>query len=223
MFGLGTLRRVVGEIRTDVAAARERDPAARNAGTTQILLGWAGVQAILAHRVAHAMHEAGVRLLAGTDAPLPGMTPGFAMHDELAALQAAGLSAEAALAAATVNAGRVVRERTDAGALFGTIEAGARADLVLVPTDPRDDLRVLRTPQGVMARGTWYGRSQLLGMLSRSGGPVVDDGRDRGRTPSGDVSRRRARPPGRIRGEPRTGDRGRGGCPARRPSPAGGR
>jgi len=60
MLGLGTLKRVAGEIRTDVAAARERDPAARNAGTGQILLGWAGVQAILAHRVAHAIHEAGV-------------------------------------------------------------------------------------------------------------------------------------------------------------------
>lgn len=51
------------EIRADVAAARERDPAARNAGTLEILSGWAGVQAILAHRVAHALHGAGVPLL----------------------------------------------------------------------------------------------------------------------------------------------------------------
>jgi serine O-acetyltransferase len=46
MLGLGTLRRVVGEIRADVAAARDRDPAARGAGTLQILTGWAGVQAL---------------------------------------------------------------------------------------------------------------------------------------------------------------------------------
>jgi serine O-acetyltransferase len=60
MLGLETLHRVLGEIRADVAAARDRDPAARSAGTFQILAGWAGVQALLSHRVAHALHEAGI-------------------------------------------------------------------------------------------------------------------------------------------------------------------
>ena len=63
MLGLGTLRRVVGEVRANVAAARERDPAARDAGTVEILTGWGGVQAVLAHRVAHALHRAGVPIL----------------------------------------------------------------------------------------------------------------------------------------------------------------
>ena len=63
MLGLGTLRQVLGEVRADVAAARERDPAARSAGTAQILTGWAGVQAILSHRVAHALSAAGVPAL----------------------------------------------------------------------------------------------------------------------------------------------------------------
>jgi serine O-acetyltransferase len=62
MIGLGTLRRVVGEVRADVAAARERDPAARGVSTVEILTSWAGVQALLAHRVAHALHDAGVPL-----------------------------------------------------------------------------------------------------------------------------------------------------------------
>jgi serine O-acetyltransferase len=62
MLGLGTLRRVVGEVRTDVAAARDRDPAARGASTVEILTSWAGVQALLAHRLAHGLHEAGVPL-----------------------------------------------------------------------------------------------------------------------------------------------------------------
>jgi len=60
MLGLGTLRRVAGEVRADVASARDRDPAARGIGTAEILMNWAGVQAILAHRVAHALHDAGV-------------------------------------------------------------------------------------------------------------------------------------------------------------------
>ena len=40
------------EIRADVAAARERDPAAQGVSTFEILISWAGVQALLAHRVA---------------------------------------------------------------------------------------------------------------------------------------------------------------------------
>jgi serine O-acetyltransferase len=63
MLGLGTLRRVMREVRTDVAAARDRDPAARNAGALEILLSWGGVQAVLSHRVAHALHENGVPIL----------------------------------------------------------------------------------------------------------------------------------------------------------------
>jgi serine O-acetyltransferase len=62
MFGLGTLRRVAHEIGSDVAAARDRDPAARGVGTVEILTGWAGVQALLAHRVSHALYDAGVPL-----------------------------------------------------------------------------------------------------------------------------------------------------------------
>jgi serine O-acetyltransferase len=60
MLGLGALRRVLGEVRADVATARERDPAARGVGTSEILMNWAGVQALLAHRVAHALHGAAV-------------------------------------------------------------------------------------------------------------------------------------------------------------------
>jgi serine O-acetyltransferase len=62
MLGLDTLRRVVKEIRADVASARDRDPAARGVGTAEILLNWGGVQAILTHRFAHALHESGVPL-----------------------------------------------------------------------------------------------------------------------------------------------------------------
>jgi serine O-acetyltransferase len=62
VLGLGTLRNVVREVASDVATARERDPAARRAGTVEILSSWAGVQALLAHRVAHALHESEVPL-----------------------------------------------------------------------------------------------------------------------------------------------------------------
>ena len=60
MLGLGTLARVAGELRRDVAAARERDPAARGVGPGEILASWPGVHAVLVHRVAHALSSAGV-------------------------------------------------------------------------------------------------------------------------------------------------------------------
>jgi serine O-acetyltransferase len=62
MFGLGTLARVAGELRRDVASAQERDPAARGVGPGEIVAVWPGVHALLAHRVAHALHESGVPL-----------------------------------------------------------------------------------------------------------------------------------------------------------------
>jgi serine O-acetyltransferase len=63
VLGLGTLKRVVKEVSSDVSSARERDPAARGIGTLEILTGWAGVQALLAHRVAHALWEGDVPLV----------------------------------------------------------------------------------------------------------------------------------------------------------------
>ncbi len=63
MLGLGTLARVAGELRRDVAAARERDPAARGVGPGEILASWPGVHALLVHRVAHALEGAGVPLM----------------------------------------------------------------------------------------------------------------------------------------------------------------
>jgi serine O-acetyltransferase len=77
MIGLGTLRRVAGEIRADVTAARDRDPAARGVGSLEILTGWAGVQALLAHRVSHALWDTGVplapRLIAYSSRALTGV------------------------------------------------------------------------------------------------------------------------------------------------------
>jgi len=63
MIGPRTLAQVAGELRRDIAAARERDPAARGVGPVEILATWPGVQAVLAHRVSHALQAAGVPLV----------------------------------------------------------------------------------------------------------------------------------------------------------------
>jgi serine O-acetyltransferase len=80
MLGLGSLRRVVQEVRCDVTAARDRDPAARGVGTFEILTSWAGVQALLAHRVAHALYDAEVPLVPRTIAFASRAVTGVEIH-----------------------------------------------------------------------------------------------------------------------------------------------
>ena len=73
-------KRVVSEIRADVRAARERDPAAQGVSSFEILTSWAGVQALLAHRAAHAMLEAGVPVLPRLIAYLTRSVTGVEIH-----------------------------------------------------------------------------------------------------------------------------------------------
>jgi serine O-acetyltransferase len=80
MLGLGTLARVGRELRQDLTAAQERDPAARSIGRLEILLTYGGVQALLAHRVAHAMHESGVPMLPHAMANVSRMVTGVEIH-----------------------------------------------------------------------------------------------------------------------------------------------
>ena len=80
MLGLGTLARVVGEVRRDVSAARERDPAARGVAPAEILASWPGVHALLVHRVAHGLHEAGVPLVPRSLATASRALTGIEIH-----------------------------------------------------------------------------------------------------------------------------------------------
>jgi serine O-acetyltransferase len=77
MLGFDRFARVLGEIRCDVRAAQERDPAARGVGPLEVLAIWPGVHALLAHRVAHALFEARVpflpRVIAGFSRALTGI------------------------------------------------------------------------------------------------------------------------------------------------------
>jgi serine O-acetyltransferase len=74
------IRRVLSEIRADVTAARDRDPAAQGVSSFEILTSWAGVQALLAHRLAHALRAAGVPLLPRAIAYLTRAVTGVEIH-----------------------------------------------------------------------------------------------------------------------------------------------
>ena len=113
-------------------------------------------------KVAGALHRAGVPLVAGTDAMgYPLVTPGSSLQRELELLVESGLTPWDALRSATVEPARFLHQELE----FGRIAAGRRADLLLVDGNPLDDIARLREPAGVMARGRWYSRSELEGML----------------------------------------------------------
>ncbi len=71
---------MVYEVGADVAAARDRDPAAQGVSTFEILSSWAGVQALLAHRAAHALMEAGVPVLPRAIAYVARAVTGVEIH-----------------------------------------------------------------------------------------------------------------------------------------------
>ncbi|MCC5888210.1 MAG: amidohydrolase family protein [Gammaproteobacteria bacterium] len=93
-------------------------------------------------------HEAGVKVLAGSDAPNPGTAHGASMHKELELLVAAGLSPRQALHAATALPAELfgLDDR-------GRIAPGMRADLLLVAGDPTEDILQTRALQRVWKNG----------------------------------------------------------------------
>jgi hypothetical protein len=113
-----------------------------------------------------ALSDAAVPLVAGTDAPsIPGLVPGFSLHDDLRSLEDAGLTRYQVLAVATRVPGEFIQKNVAGSEPFGTVTPGARADLILSAHNPLDDLSTLREPLGVMARGRWFPNSQLHELL----------------------------------------------------------
>ncbi|WP_192809988.1 amidohydrolase family protein [Actinomadura rudentiformis] len=115
-----------------------------------------------------AMADAGVPIVAGTDAgDVPFQVPGFALHDELAALVRAGLSPVRALRAATIEAARLL----GLDHLLGTVEVGKLADLAVLDADPLADIRNTTRIHAVLTRGrliTAEHRARMLADIARA-------------------------------------------------------
>ena len=116
-------------------------------------------------RVVQGLARRGVPMLAGTDTPNPLMVPGLSLHEELRVLETAGIERRAVLAMATLRAAEFMGTPGE----FGTIRAGARADLLLLAGNPLESLSALRQPVGVMARGRWYSSGRLKEMTDEVG------------------------------------------------------
>jgi imidazolonepropionase-like amidohydrolase len=108
-------------------------------------------------RILRALHEGGVKILMGTDAPQQFSIPGFSLHRELVKMREAGMSPYEILKSGTVNVGEYFANEDD----FGTIEPGKRADLVLLDANPLEKVENLSKIRGVMVNGHWLDRAEI--------------------------------------------------------------
>ncbi|HEX8619383.1 MAG TPA: amidohydrolase family protein [Thermoanaerobaculia bacterium] len=100
-----------------------------------------------------AAHRAGVKVLAGTDY----IVAGADLHRELLQLSAAGLSNLDVLRAATISPAQYF----GLDAQYGTVETGKVADLLLLRTNPLQDIRNTQQIESVIFNGNVYDRAAL--------------------------------------------------------------
>jgi imidazolonepropionase-like amidohydrolase len=109
------------------------------------------------NQLVKAIHDAGGKIMAGSDTPEMFLLYGYTLHRELKSLVEAGLTPYEALEAAT----RTPAEYLKGLKIFGTIGRGKRADLVLLEANPLDDIANTEKRAGVMVRGRWFTESDL--------------------------------------------------------------
>ena len=98
------------------------------------------------------MYDAGVPILAGTDA-----TAGLMLHRELELEVQAGIPPAKSLQIATYNAARLLKQERELGSLV----AGKRADFLLVEGNPAEHIGDIRRCRLVMKDGTLYNSADL--------------------------------------------------------------
>jgi len=107
------------------------------------------------------MNSTGVRLMAGTDTAAPFVFPGSSLHEELALLVQAGLTPMEALQSATRNPAEFLGKLEEQG----TIEQGKFADLLVLDSNPLEDIRNTQKIRAVIVRGKLLDRAALDEML----------------------------------------------------------
>ncbi|MDH3648319.1 MAG: amidohydrolase family protein [Saprospiraceae bacterium] len=102
------------------------------------------------------VHDQGGRVVAGTDSPI--IPFGFGLHIELESYQQAGMTPFAVMQTTTLHAA----EGIGIDDHLGSIEVGKLADLLIVGSNPLDDIRNLRDLQSVVLNGKIISISDLL-------------------------------------------------------------
>jgi imidazolonepropionase-like amidohydrolase len=105
-----------------------------------------------------------VPFLAGPDPPAGvDVTPGISLHLELQRFVAAGFTPLEALQTATINPARFLGKLSD----YGSVQSGRVADLVLLRSNPLDDIANTRAIAGVVADGKYWSQAELEGLRER--------------------------------------------------------
>jgi hypothetical protein len=138
--------------------AKERD---KGATPLEFSLRSGLMQASL--RIVGKMNTAGVPIMSGTDTTAPFIFPGSSLHEELALLVQAGLTPMQALQAAT----KLPAEFLGKLQTQGTVEQGKIADLVLLDSNPLDDIHNTQKIRAVVLRGKLLDRSFLDEVLTK--------------------------------------------------------
>ncbi len=135
-----------------------------NGGAAVMMRGYAAKA-----RFVKALHQAGGRLLVGTDSGIDIVFAGAALADELQEFVDAGIPIATVLRIATRDAAEFLGAATESG----TIEVGKRADLLLLDQDPRIMLRTLTDPSGLLLGGNWLPRERLAQLRAGSRQPLL--------------------------------------------------
>jgi len=115
----------------------------------------------VSRQIVKTLHGAGVRILAGSDAPMPQVYPGFSLHKELELLVEAGLNPVDALRAATIGPAEFLGLSEGAG----SIAVGKRADLLLLDGNPLADITQTQRIRAVVLDGRLLQRGDLDRLL----------------------------------------------------------
>jgi imidazolonepropionase-like amidohydrolase len=125
-------------------------------------------------KIVRAIHDAGGKIMAGSDTPEWLLLYGFTLHRELKTLNEAGLSNYVVLASATRNPAEFFGTLNQTG----TIEKGKRADLVLLEADPLKDISNTEKRAGVMLKGRYFSQAELNKWLDESAPKFQKAGHD---------------------------------------------
>ena len=120
----------------------------------------------VSRQIVKTLHAAGVRILAGTDAPMPQVYPGFALHRELELLVEAGLSPADALRSATIWPADFLGFSDS----IGSIATGKRAELLLLDGNPLSDISQTQHIRAVVLDGRLLLRADLDRILKSAEG-----------------------------------------------------
>lgn len=108
------------------------------------------------------LHDAGAPIALGSDAPQFFNVPGFSIHHEMEMMVASGLTPYEVLITGTRNPA----EYFGKAEALGTVEAGHRADLILLNENPLEDISNVQDRAGVMVRGAWWPEEEIQKKLA---------------------------------------------------------